>query len=61
MLVPATVTARPRFIYTAFPLLIAVAAWWPRRDRYGWELFTLVCGAGLVGLTGLYAVYGVIP
>lgn len=61
MLIPATVTARPRFIYTAFPLLIAVAAWWPRRDRYGWELFTLVCGAGLVGLTGLYAVYGVIP
>jgi len=61
MLIPATVTARPRFIYTAFPLLISVAAWWPRRDRYGWDLIMLACGAGLVGLTGLYSVYGVIP
>ncbi|MEJ7721491.1 MAG: hypothetical protein WKF58_14130 [Ilumatobacteraceae bacterium] len=46
MLIPATVTARPRFLYTAFPLLIAVAAWWPRRDRYGWELTLLACGGG---------------
>lgn len=61
MLIPATVTARPRFLYTAFPLLIAVAAWWPRRDRYGWELTLLACGGGLAALTGLYAVYGAIP
>ena len=26
MLLPQTVTARPRFLFTAFPLLIAVAA-----------------------------------
>ena len=30
MLLPETVTARPRFVFTAFPLFIAVAAWWPR-------------------------------
>ena len=29
MLIPETVTARPRFVFTAFPLFIAVAAWWP--------------------------------
>ena len=61
MLIPLTVTARPRFVFTAFPLLISVAAWWPRRARYGWELLLLTCGAGLVALTGLYATYGVIP
>lgn len=32
MLVPETVTARPRFVFTAFPLFIAVAAWWPRPE-----------------------------
>ncbi len=32
MLIPETVTARPRFLITAFPLLIAVAAWWPQRS-----------------------------
>lgn len=30
MLIPETVTARPRFVFTAFPLFIAVAAWWPQ-------------------------------
>ncbi|MET0910573.1 MAG: glycosyltransferase family 39 protein [Ilumatobacteraceae bacterium] len=33
MLVTQTVTARPRFLITAFPLIIAVAAWWPTRRR----------------------------
>jgi len=33
MLMTQTVTARPRFLITAFPLLIAVAAWWPERQR----------------------------
>jgi hypothetical protein len=32
MLIPETVTARPRFLITAFPLLIAAAAWWSRHD-----------------------------
>ena len=35
MLLPATVTARPRFLFTAFPLFISAAAWWPRQDRAG--------------------------
>jgi hypothetical protein len=61
MLLPATVTARPRFLYTAFPLLISVAAWWPRKDRAGWDLMMVACGAGLTALTTLYAVFGAIP
>ena len=72
MLVPETVTARPRFLFTAFPFFIAVAAWWPeprgehghRRASWeyaGWDLTLVLCGAGLAALTGLYAVFGVIP
>ncbi|MGH9133122.1 MAG: glycosyltransferase family 39 protein [Ilumatobacteraceae bacterium] len=61
MLLPATVTARPRFLFTAFPLAIPVAAWWPHRDRIGWELMLVACGAGLATLTGLYGVFGAIP
>ncbi len=72
MLIPETVTARPRFLFTAFPFFIAVAAWWPapaadteRRhaswEYAGWDLTLVVCGAGLAALTGLYAVFGVIP
>ena len=72
MLAPSTVTARPRFLYTAFPLLISAAAW--IRDieikhqgdhrSSAHELWTVVLGlgaAGLVALTGLYGVYGAIP
>ena len=72
MLVPATVTARPRFLFTAFPLFIAVAAWWPEPDddpdhhraswdRAGWDLTLVLGGAGLVALTALYGVFGAIP
>lgn len=61
MLVPATVTARPRFVFTAFPLIIASAAWWPRQDRAGWDLLLVGCGAGLTGLTALYALFGAVP
>jgi 4-amino-4-deoxy-L-arabinose transferase-like glycosyltransferase len=72
MLVPETVTARPRFLFTAFPLIIAVAAWWPDPDddpdhhraswdRAGWDLTLVLCGAGLVAVTGLYAAFGAIP
>jgi Gpi18-like mannosyltransferase len=61
MLLPATVTARPRFLFTAVPLVIPVAAWWPHRDRLGWELVLVACGAGLATLTALYGVYGAIP
>lgn len=64
MLVPATVTARPRFLYTAFPLLIGAAQWYEaRRDRDEtvWPLAMAACGAGLAALTGLYGVFGAIP
>jgi hypothetical protein len=61
MLVPATVTARPRFLFTAFPLFISAAAWWPRRDRAAWDLMLVASGAGLAGLTALYGVFGAIP
>jgi hypothetical protein len=72
MLLPETVTARPRFLFTAFPLFIAVAAWWPepraeadhRRASWeyaGWDITLIACGAGLAALTGLFAVFGVIP
>jgi hypothetical protein len=64
MILPATVTARPRFVITAFPVFIAVAAWWPAerdRERDLWTA-TIACGtAGLVALTGLYGVLGAIP
>lgn len=64
MLAPATVTARPRFMFAAFPLLIAAAQWYePRRRRDGliWPLTLGACGAGLAALTGLYGVFGAIP
>lgn len=71
MLIPETVTARPRFLFTAFPLFIAVAAWWPERsdsdhhraswEYLGWDIVLVASGAGLAALTGLYAVFGVIP
>jgi hypothetical protein len=61
MLLPATVTARPRFLYTAFPMLIP-ASRMLRDDRdIWWPLTVLVMGAGLVTVTGLYVVFGAIP
>jgi len=72
MLIPETVTARPRFLFTAFPFFVAMAAWWPEpsgeRDHHrasweyaGWDYVLVACGAGLATLTGLYAAFGVIP
>jgi hypothetical protein len=72
MLAPSTVTARPRFLYTAFPLLLCFAAWWENsswlqrvlhgdRDGNAWALFVGLNCAGLAALTALYGVYGVIP
>lgn len=72
MLIPETVTARPRFLFTAFPLFIAVGAWWPEPvsdrdhhraswDRAGWDMVLVAGGAGLAVLTGLYGVFGAIP
>jgi len=61
MLLPSTVTARPRFLYTAFPLLIAAAVWFERDKRDWWPYVIGACTAGLVGLVGLYGVLGAIP
>jgi Mannosyltransferase (PIG-V) len=65
MLVPATVTARPRFLYTAFPLLIGAAKWYEdhRRDHDEtlWPMTMAACGAGLAALAGLYGSFGAIP
>jgi hypothetical protein len=64
MLVPATVTARPRFLYTAFPLLIGAAKWYEHRranDEVLWPMTMVASGAGLAALTGLYGVFGAIP
>jgi Gpi18-like mannosyltransferase len=61
MLLPETVTARPRFLYTAFPLFISAGAWFATAKRDWWTLTMAACGAGLVGLTALYGVLGAIP
>lgn len=64
MLAPATVTARPRFLYTAFPLLIGAAKWYEERrkgDEVLWPMTMAASGAGLAALTGLYGVFGAIP
>lgn len=61
MLLPSTVTARPRFLYTAFPLLISLAAWIPEDDDDRWTLIMAGGAAGLVTLTGVYGAFGAIP
>lgn len=61
MLLPSTVTARPRFLYTAFPLLIGFAAWWPKRRHEWWGFIMAACGAGLVAVTAVYGARGAIP
>jgi len=62
MLLPATVTARPRFMFTAFPLFIAAAVWFDSPRRRDWWPYVVGIGmAGLVTLTALYGAYGVVP
>jgi hypothetical protein len=61
MLLPQTVTARPRFLFTAFPLLISIAAVWPESDDEVWPLLLAACGAGLAAVTALYGGLGAIP
>jgi hypothetical protein len=61
MLIPSTVTARPRFLFTAFPLIFPVARML-RDDEDGWWLVVLgICVAGLVTVTGMYGVRAAIP
>ena len=61
MLLPETVTARPRFVYSAFPLMIAVVAAWPKRwNDELWAIFMALCGSALFGLSVLYGLYAVV-
>jgi Dolichyl-phosphate-mannose-protein mannosyltransferase len=61
MLFPNTVTARPRFLFTAFPLFISAAAYLHADRRDWWPYVIGACAAGLVTLTALYGVFGAIP
>jgi hypothetical protein len=61
MLLPSTVGPRPRFLFTAFPLLIGVAAWWPERDREWWAYTLATFSAMLVAVVALYGGIGAVP
>lgn len=61
MLLPATVTARPRFLFTAFPFLISVAALYREDDDTWWPVTVACLSAGLVAVCALYGVRGAIP
>jgi hypothetical protein len=61
MLLPATVTARPRFLFTAFPLLFPVARMLRDDDEKWWPIVVLVMATGLVAVTGMYGVRAAIP
>ena len=61
MLLPATVTARPRFLFTAFPLVFSAARVLRDDEDTWWPLTVLVLSAGLVTVTGMYVVFAAIP
>jgi Gpi18-like mannosyltransferase len=61
MLIPATVTARPRFLFTAFPLFFPVARALRDEDERWWPLVMMVMIGGLITVTGIYGVRGAIP
>ena len=61
MLIPATVTARPRFLFTAFPLFFPVARALRDDDDKWWPLVVVVMVGGLVTVMGIYGVRGAIP
>jgi hypothetical protein len=61
MLIPDTVTARPRFLFTAFPLLIPVARMLRDDEEKWWPVVVLVMATGLVTVTGMYGVRAAIP
>ena len=46
MIGPETVSARPRFVFTAFPLVLGIAAWWPRRPREAWDGLVVLSAGG---------------
>ena len=61
MLIPATVTARPRFLFTAFPLIFPVARALRDDDDKWWPIVILIFATGLVTVTGMYGVRAAIP
>ena len=61
MLIPATVTARPRFLFTAFPLIFPVARALRDDNDKWWPVVLLIFATGLVTVTGMYGVRAAIP
>ena len=61
MLLPATVTARPRFLFTAFPLIFPVARALRDDDDKWWPIVLGLFVTGLVTVTGMYGVRAAIP
>jgi len=61
MVLPATVTARPRFLYTAFPLFISFAAWTRKDNDTWWPVVVAVSSVGLVVVTALSGFGTAIP
>ena len=61
MLIPATVTARPRFLFTAFPLFFPVARALRDDEDKWWPIVVVVMVGGLVTVMGIYGVRGAIP
>lgn len=61
MLMPATVTARPRFLFTAFPLVIPVARLMRDEEEKWWPLAVLLLGGGLITVSAIYTVFGAVP
>lgn len=61
MLTPTIVSARPRFVWTAFPLAIATAAWWPRGRRRSWDVLVVLNAGALVAFTVMYGGWVMIP
>lgn len=61
MLLPATVTARPRFLFTAFPLIFPAARALRDNEDSWWPLTIGLMATGLVTVVGIYGVRGAIP
>jgi len=61
MVTPSVVSARPRFVWTAFPLAIGVAAWWPRKSRFTWDGLLILSAGSLAAFTMLYGAWAMIP
>src|SRR5262245_2077556 len=61
MIGPETVSARPRFVFTAFPIVLGIAAWWPRRPREAWDGLIVLSAGGLAAAAMFYGSFAAIP